>query len=599
MWKLHANATIDVWANATDYTTRRFFQGAGIPYENEFHIDQQEDVQTFTYYFAIHELWEAKDLPGLVIPRLAAILLIVFSGIWPHLKLIMLNLTWFLGKHPIRRTRALQWLSGLGKWSLADVLVVCVMVGVLHLDWIVEPEEIKQGLMDNLPSIVEIIETLYTAEEVCDKLLKMDCATQRRIDNKAKCKACKLTIGEAYAHPGWAGSTGRKILGGVSTDGGGAASLRVVGMNGIYAFCGAVILSILLSLIVDVFDIQAKRVARQSEEEMAGERVGLRDGERAIRRLISESAAVAPRRNNRSRNNSLDEGLEEPLLSGDASAISASNSLEIEVGGEDLESLSITQRITRLFSFRFFLTACFTTVLVFLAVDMFTMERLVYGAGPKLLSDILGVSFEKLYSLRSLMWTTGAHGGWDTLLMASFGLFCVVGPFVRAALLSFMVLLDQFKVNVSGLATLVSFIGSFCSWEVFAIALVMVQMLMPTITNTIVKNDVCGKISDDGSCLTVEFNVIPIAFSTMILGGIALVVLSSIATGRAMRHDGGGGGGSSSSATGSVSGRGQSALSRVMTPNHNYQRLQGIEEGVMSDNLENGLEELVFETNQI
>jgi hypothetical protein len=594
MWKLHANATIDVWANATDFTTRRFFQGAGIPYENEFSIDQQEDVQTFTYYFAIHELWEAKDLPGLVIPRLAAILLIVFSGIWPHLKLIMLNVTWFLGKHPVRRTRALQWLSGLGKWSLADVLVVCVMVGVLHMDWIVEPEEIKQGLMNDLPKIVEIVESLYTPEELCDKLLNMDCDSQRRVDNKVKCKTCRFTIGEAYAHPDWAKSTGRTILNGVSTGGGGSASLRVVGMRGIYAFCAAVILSILLSLVVDIFDVKAKRVARESEEEMAGERVGLRRGERAIRRLTHESSTSTAPRSNRSRNNSADEGLEEPLLSGDASAISASNSLEIDVGGDDGDSTSISQRITRLFSVRFLVMTGLTVFIVFLAVDGFTMERLVYGAGPSLLKDILGVHFEKLYSFRSLMWTTGAAGGWDNMLMGTFGLFCVLGPFIRAVLLAIMVLLDQFKIPTSCMATAVSFLGSFCCWEVFAIAIVMVQMLMPTITNTIVQNDVCGKISDDGSCFTVEFNVVPFAFSAVLFGGFALVVLSWIGTGRVMCREENGGNSSNH-----LSGQAQSTLSRVMIPNHNYQRLQGIEEDMMDDNLENGLEELVFETNQI
>ena len=65
---------------------------------------------------------------------------------------------------------------------------------------------------------------------------------------------------------------------------------------------------------------------------------------------------------------------------------------------------------------------------------MDTMERLVYGAGPKLLHEILGVDWERGYSFQSLMWTTGAAGGWDYMLMGTFGLFCVVGPVVRAAL---------------------------------------------------------------------------------------------------------------------------------------------------------------------
>jgi hypothetical protein len=286
---------------------------------------------------------------------------------------------------------------------------------------------------------------------------------------------------------------------------------------------------------------------------------------------------------------------------GDASVISATNSLEIEVGGDDGES-SISQSAMRLFSFKFLMMCCVTAFFVFLAVDLFTMERLVHGAGPQLLSEILGVNWEKLYSLRSLMWTTGASGGWDYMLMGTFGLFCVVGPFLRAVFLILTVLLDQCKIPVSCLATAVSFLGSFCSWEVFAIAIVMVQMLMPTITGTIVKNPVCGKISGDGSCLTVEFNVIPYAFATVILGGFMLVGFSWVTTGRTTQHDtvqnrndslGG-----VTAIVASTNEGGPSVLSRVMTPYHNYQRLHGIEEGV-EENIDSGLEELVFETNQV
>jgi hypothetical protein len=139
----------------------------------------------------------SRGLPGKTLPRMAAVLLIIFSGIWPHLKLLLLNLTWIFGKHP-SRTSALQWLSTLGKWSLADVLVVCVMVGVLHLDWIVEPADIKAGLITDLPQILAIVKNQYTKEQLCDKLLKMTCSKERRVVNKAKCTGMwyRLACGE-------------------------------------------------------------------------------------------------------------------------------------------------------------------------------------------------------------------------------------------------------------------------------------------------------------------------------------------------------------------------------------------------------------------
>ena len=227
---------------------------------------------------------------------------------------------------------------------------------------------------------------------------------------------------------------------------------------------------------------------------------------------------------------------------------------------------------------------------------MATMERLVYGAGPKLLHEILGVDWQRPYSFQTLMWTTGAAGGWDYMLMGTFGLFCVLGPVARAVLLFLTVLSDQFCVSVNNLAVIVNFLGSFCAWEVFSIATIMVQMLMPSITDTIIRNPACGTISDDGSCLKIEFNLVPVAFSMVVIGGTSLVGLSWIATGRVMADDKDYEFGDSNANNNG----GDSPLSGVMRQNHNYERLRGIEEGTSGSNGSGGeLEELVFETNQL
>jgi len=608
MWKLHVNADVDVWANATEYKTRRFFDVLGLDYDIPLQLEEAEDVQTFTYMYAIQELWEAKDLPGTFLPRFAAVLLVVFSGLWPHIKLLMLNLTWFIGKHKTRRTKTLAWLAALGKWSLADVLVVCVMVGVLNLDWVVDPGAIKDGLVNDLPSILQIIETLYTSGEVCDRFLKMDCDNQKRVANIAKCKACKGVVGEAFTHPEWAKSTGRTIVKGISTSGGGKATLRVVGMSGIYYFCGAVILSIFLSLVVDIFDHRAKIYERKREEEARGiergyrERGGLLLGERPVRRLITDPGSVNNNVNNITANHrDFDDDMPEtPLLDP-----SASSTLEIELPGgqEDEALLSNLYRggRKRLFAVWFLVAALGTAVVVYLAAEMYTMDRLVYGAGPELLHEILGIDWQRPYSFQTLMWTTGASGGLDYMLMGTFGLFCVVGPVVRAVLLFLSVLLDQCCVSVANLAVIVNFLGSFCAWEVFAIATIMVQMLMPSITDTIIRNPACASISDDGSCLKIEFNLVPVAFSMVLLGGMSMVGLAWIVTGRAMIDDNEYDDLSTSSINNTNSrNEGRSLLSSVMRQNHDYERLQGIEEGIGASSSSRGeLEELVFETNQL
>jgi len=376
-------------------------------------------------------------------------------------------------------------------------------------------------------------------------------------------------------------------------------------MHGIYYFCGAVILSIFLSLVVDIFDHRAKLYERKREEEARGiergyrERGGLLLGERPVRRLISETDR--PQRSttaNPSYFDDNDDRLDTPLLTE-----TTSSSLEIEIPrGFDDNARSINNT-KRLFSIWFLMATLCTLVAVYMAAEKPTMERLVHGAGPKLLHEILGVDWQRPYSFQTLMWTTGAAGGMDYMLMGTFGLFCVVGPVIRAVLLFFTVVLDQCKISATNLAVIVNFLGSFCAWEVFAIATIMVQMLMPSITDTIIRNPACGQISsdDNGSCLMIEFNLVPFAFSLVVIGGTTLVVLSWIATGRLLvdetEYE-------PSRIRASMAERNTiapSPLSRVMRQNHNYERLQGIEEGTRTSNSTSGgdLEELVFETNQL
>ena len=568
MWKLRLFAHIDAWANATDFKSRTTFDTLGLDRELQFVYDQDEDVETFTYWYAIKQLWIAKGLPGKVLPRLAAILLVVFSGVWPHLKLFMLQLTWFFGNNPVRRTRILHWLSTLGKWSLADVLTVCVMVGVLNLDWEVEPDAIKKGVIASLPDLMVITRALYDRNELCDMLLKATCDTEKNIAMKAKCTACMKFLREAYTHPEWAKSTGRSILRGVETSGGGVATLRVVGMKGIYAFCGAVILSILWSVVVDIFDHKAKDDQARSLL-YHRRRLMASDGNNTVNRNNS----VSPR----SRGETDSDALREPLLS---------NHLELELGGNDDNATTeirrnVPARSGGVFSLSYFIIALAAVYVVLLAVDLDSMERQVHGAAPMLLHDILGVAWERTYSMRSLMWTTGAAGGWDFMLMATFSLFCVLGPILRSLLCVLVSILDKSsvlrRVFVPHVSLFINFMGAFCAWEVFVIAILMVDMLMPSITNTIIQKPFCAEISDDGSCLQVEFNVLRSHFQWIIVGGILLVGASYSAVRQGVNSE-----------------EGEQSMHASNPDRHQYSLLRADDLQVEEDDLE----EVVFESGQ-
>ena len=512
MWKLRLFAHIDTWANATEYSTRRAFDAAGIKYKNHITYDRDEDVETFTYWYAIKQLWRAKKMPNLWLPRTASVLLVLFSGVWPHLKLFLLNVTFLLPAPVKSRSRMLHWLSCLGKWSLADVLTVCVMVGVLHLDWTVDPDAIKNGVIDDLPLIMTLTKSVYSYWDLCDKLLKMDCHKEKRIDKLGKCKACHALVKDAFQHPDWSRSTGKKIVKGIKTSGGGSASLRVVGMTGIYAFCGAVILSILLSCIVDYYDHKHKRdMVQQRRQQMQIQ------GQQASTANATSDVEVGA-----------DDCLREPLM--------LPNPLEVDQQINDLvyhRGRWRPRHEVGKFGVPFLIFGIVSLVSVLLAVNLPSMERVVHGAGPQLLHEILGVNWERTYSLQSLMSVTGAAGGWDNLLMYTFSLFCVFGPIVRASLLLICSFLDSSSGSLRKLVgpttTIINFIGAFCSWEVFVIAIVMVDMLMPSITNTIVNKPICKEVSDDGSCLQVEFNILQMSFQWIVIGGILLLSTSYVA----------------------------------------------------------------------
>merc|ERR1712194_646834 len=114
---------------------------------------------------------------------------------------------------------------------------------------------------------------------------------------------------------------------------------------------------------------------------------------------------------------------------------------------------------------------------------------------------------------------------------------------------------------------------------------------------TIIRNPACGSISDDGSCLKIEFNLVPVAFAMVVIGGTSMVGMSWIATGRVLVDDNEFDAESSSTNSNSNRNRLISPLSRVMRQNHDYERLQGIEEGTGQSSTSGGeLEELVFET---
>lgn len=537
MWRLTSHYHTQLQYEAQSTETKLALRTVGIARSDEYVLAETEwEIRQFTYAYAIQELWQAKLMSGLFLPRLAAVLLIVFSGIWPHLKLFLLLVTWFLGRNPVRRRRMLACLSVFGKWSLADVLVVCVMVGVLNLQWDFTAQNLYDGVMNNLDLVVDLIRSVYNEEQVCSAALKFGCEHPHNLIHRAKCAACTETVHQFYNHPDYA----RGILNGIGVSGEGQVQLAVAGLPGIYFFCGAVVLSILLSLIVDWY-AEKNRLATEevrlrtfsTEEEDTSQAPEISGTLSLEEEIIADVALLSPSST--------------PVVPPQPGTTTALQQLILAENGGTKEfrseaDIDFDRRIMResqQTGNKILTGACFVTALgVIFATMSTTMERRVHGAAPDLVHKILGVVWAKQYSLLQLGQTTGRAGGWDIMLMSTFLLFLVVGPILRSLLclaasrlnetnnmsVSEVLMLKRRKENYS---FWIDFIGAFCAWEVFTIALVMVDLLMPSITQTIMNFKQCAEFAPESkSCFEMEFYVVRQTYAVVIVSGILLVLVS-------------------------------------------------------------------------
>jgi hypothetical protein len=515
MWSLISHYQADIQYEATTMVTRVTLDALHLPHAHEYVLPATDHVlRTYTYVYAMKELWNAQHMPGLFLPRLAAAGLGLFSGLWPHLKLILLHISWFTSFSNFqRRQRTLASLSILGKWSLVDVLVVCVMVGVLHLSWDFTAAHVLGRIETHLPQVVALVHSLYSAEQLCTMALKYSCQNPKNVEHIVECRACRSTINAWFDHP----DSARDVLAGLDTTGGGSAQLSVVGLPGIYAFCGAVMLSILLSFLVDWYDLQYRSATPRAAAEVASP-------PNATRAVEEGSTTVDE-----------DDALLEQLLQ--ASARGASPR-DVRSRADREFDRAIRMENQRRPNCLWQGLSYVTVVLVVLATVVITMERRVFGALPKLLEETLDVVWTKQYNFIWLAYTTALAGQWDLMLMGTFVWFIIAGPIVRAILCVFANRLNEQPTmsqetivalyrRKRRLSIWIDFIGAFCAWEVFAVAVIMVDLLMPSITSTILMDPRCTQlIPDESTCFQVEFDIVKMTFWMVMAGGCLLLLVS-------------------------------------------------------------------------
>lgn len=112
------------------------------------HWQMSKQAVQMSYMYSIWDLWvmeTVEPLPGMPADSIgegnvtkhygqaAAGVLFGFSFIWPHLKLALLHLFFYLPMASRARRNGNYWLAVFGKWSFTDVLVLSTLVGVFHL----------------------------------------------------------------------------------------------------------------------------------------------------------------------------------------------------------------------------------------------------------------------------------------------------------------------------------------------------------------------------------------------------------------------------------------------------------------------------------
>ena len=99
---------------------------------------QQENVnaEEVDEFFVVYELmfFQAIKTAWTSDARLLAVIVVLFSGIWPYAKNIILLLAWYLPLTVQQRDRVLTWLRRLGKYTLVDIYVSCCSVSLSLVD---------------------------------------------------------------------------------------------------------------------------------------------------------------------------------------------------------------------------------------------------------------------------------------------------------------------------------------------------------------------------------------------------------------------------------------------------------------------------------
>jgi len=217
-------------------------------------LDFEYTLLHMSYLYSVDELWSAKGpqaedgadtYPG----RAAAALIFIFSFVWPHVKLLLLQLAFYVRVTEPCRRNVNFWLAFGGKWSLTDVIVMCVIIALFNIPLSMPLQQLWGEFEDTVGG---------QCEQYC-----LGSPIAPRLNCTLLCDHLEQIVSAHVLSP-------QELSAGQVT-----IDLRMRGLDAMYAFCVAVVLSLTVGILIEhlaerVKSQQAKVAASSAKEAGAG-----------------------------------------------------------------------------------------------------------------------------------------------------------------------------------------------------------------------------------------------------------------------------------------------------------------------------------------
>jgi len=252
-------------------------EAGGLELEQSCHVSFEETVVHMSYFYSVDHLWAQDksldgDHPSHVYPgRPAAAIIFICSFIWPHIKLFLMHFFFYFPLSTAVRRNGNYWLAFWGKWTLADVLVMCVLIGLFNLTVLMSVPELWQRIKPDVPMLCDLAcekyansnHTLHPPSSEAEALILA--ALKRffpagqvpaipgqpagHVPGGTNCSRLCDWVAEDIV-PAVDATVAPEGLPSSSID----ANLRMRGLASMYSFCIAVLLSLSLSVLVEWLD---------------------------------------------------------------------------------------------------------------------------------------------------------------------------------------------------------------------------------------------------------------------------------------------------------------------------------------------------------